>query len=162
MRKRSLWSQHICYRLIPLPTLPEVEREDVRDVFPWYSSHLAQSPTEKWELSTSSRDRSKWTSIGKMVTDCEGGWLYPKSSGFCTGEASSVSVWVWGVMLTGCSGDMGAAKLTKVQAKFTPTSGPELAFCQRCLQHNLGLAFYMFWGFQGVDFYMCDILYKRN
>lgn len=57
MRKRSLWSQRICYTLIPLPTLPEVEREDARDIFPWYSSRLALSPTEQWELSTSSWDK---------------------------------------------------------------------------------------------------------
>lgn len=78
MRKRSLWSQHICYTVIPLPTLPGVEREDVRDVFPWHSSCLAQSPTEQWELSTSSWDRSKWKSIGKMVAGCKGGWFYPQ------------------------------------------------------------------------------------
>lgn len=89
MRKRSLWSQHICYTLIPLPTLPEVEREDARHVFPWYSSHLAHSPTEQWELSTSSWDRSKWKSIGKMVAGCKGGWLYPQICWFLYGGSLS-------------------------------------------------------------------------
>lgn len=97
----------------------------------------------------------------KMVAGCKGGWLYPQIYWFLLGKSLS-SVWVWGVMPTGCSGDKRAAKLTKVWVKLTPTSGPELTFCQRCLQHNLGLAFYMFWGFLGADFYMCDILYKRN
>ena len=145
MKKRSLWSQHICYTLIRFPTLPEVEKGRREGLFPLLFLSLCSE--SRWATGAKYRQLRReqmevhWQNgsglHGRVASSPN---LLVSVQGRLLQHMPGAEVWC----LEDAPGTWEQQSSQRYKWSSSPTSGPELAFCQCCLWYNLGLTFYMY------------------